>query len=89
MAPTFTLKSLAAAALVGLAAAEDVLYSSRMSKRFIDSAGNYKTVGPTTAMKMSVTGGLKSDADDEADQEKQVIDLYGKENGHWDQAGKF
>lgn len=68
-------------------AAEEPLPEDDLVER--DSAGNYKTVGPTTAMKMSVTGGLKSDADEEADQEKQVIDLYGKESGHWDQAGKF
>ncbi|ORY71380.1 5'-nucleotidase [Pseudomassariella vexata] len=36
-----SLLSLATASLVGLASAEDVLYSQRMSKRFIDDEGNY------------------------------------------------
>ena len=37
----FTLPTLAVAALTSLASAEDSLYSSRLSKRFIDEQGNY------------------------------------------------
>ncbi|PVI07688.1 hypothetical protein DM02DRAFT_608770 [Periconia macrospinosa] len=51
-----------------------------------DSAGNYKTMGPTTAMKIGVTGGMKGEAEEQDEQERQMIGLYGKENGHWDQA---
>ncbi|KAK6202233.1 hypothetical protein LQW54_008946 [Pestalotiopsis sp. IQ-011] len=36
-----TLRSLAIAGVVGLAVAEDALYSNRLGKRFIDSKGNY------------------------------------------------
>jgi len=53
-----------------------------------DGAGNYKTLGPTTAMKMSAIGSLENEAEAEAEQEKQMIALYGTENAHWDQAGE-
>lgn len=52
-----------------------------------DSAGNYKIMAPTTAMKMGVNG-VRSAEDEEKEQEDQMIALYGKQNCHWDQAGK-
>ena len=53
-----------------------------------DPSGNYKVIGPTTAMKMGVDRGLDVD-DEEKEQEDQMIALYGKQNVHWDQAGMF
>ncbi|KAF2680245.1 hypothetical protein K458DRAFT_312282 [Lentithecium fluviatile CBS 122367] len=50
-----------------------------------DSAGNYKISAPITAMKMGV-GGARTEADEELEQENQMIALYGKESQHWDQA---
>ncbi|KAF2253964.1 hypothetical protein BU26DRAFT_516218 [Trematosphaeria pertusa] len=50
-----------------------------------DSAGNYSMLAPTTAMKMGVNS-VRSELDDETEQENQMIALYGKQNHHWDQA---
>lgn len=53
-----------------------------------DGTGNYKLLAPTTAMKVGISN-LTTEADEEADQENQMIALYGKQNCHWDQAGKY
>ena len=51
-----------------------------------DEFGNYKLHTPTSEMKTAFD--LRTEEDEKADQENQVISMYGKQNQHWDQAGK-
>ncbi|KAF2638958.1 hypothetical protein P280DRAFT_470964 [Massarina eburnea CBS 473.64] len=53
-----------------------------------DASGNYRVAGPTTAMKVGTLGtsSVKSEGEEAEKQERQMISMFGQENGHWDQA---
>ena len=52
-----------------------------------DEKGNYKILGPSAAMRMSIEKPTTPE-EEEKEQEDNMIALYGRGHCHWDQAGK-
>ncbi|EOA89429.1 uncharacterized protein SETTUDRAFT_167901 [Exserohilum turcica Et28A] len=51
-----------------------------------DVQGDYVTHAPVPVYKNMGTVSLGQEGDEEAEQENEVIEMYGKPNGHWDAA---